>query len=63
VIDEAKGVQRPHMLLARDLQKAFNAWVNLLCKVLLDDYHLKWLVYKKSKVIIDNNYGKFVERI
>lgn len=34
----------PHMLQARDLQKAFNAWVNLLCKVLLDDYHLKWLV-------------------
>lgn len=33
-----------HMLPTRDLQKAFNAWVKLLCRVFLDDYHLKWLM-------------------
>jgi len=33
-----------HGLLSGDLQKSFDAWVYLLCKVYLDDCHVIWLV-------------------
>jgi hypothetical protein len=38
-----------HGLLSGNLQKLFNAKVCLLCQVYLNDYHVKWLVQKKSK--------------
>jgi hypothetical protein len=38
-----------HGLPSGDLQKSFDARVCLLCRVYLDDYHVKWSVQKTSK--------------
>jgi hypothetical protein len=38
-----------HGLPSGDLQKFFDAKVHLLCRVYLDDCHVKWSVQKKSK--------------
>jgi hypothetical protein len=39
-----------HGLPNGNLEKSFDAMVHLLCQVYLDDYHVKWLMQKKSKV-------------
>jgi hypothetical protein len=39
-----------HGLPSGDLHKSFDARVRLLCRVYLDDCHVKWSVQKKSKV-------------
>jgi hypothetical protein len=39
-----------HGLPSGNLQKSFDAKVRLLCRVYLDDCHVKWSMQKKSKV-------------
>jgi nitrous oxide reductase len=57
VVEKKRRVKLPklkmsvdhHGLPSGDLQKPFDARVRLLCRVYLDDCHVKWSVQKKSK--------------
>jgi len=57
VVEKKRKVKLPklkmsvdcHGLFSGDLQKSFDARVSLLCRVYLDDCHVKWSVQKKSK--------------
>jgi hypothetical protein len=57
VVEKKRKVKLPklkmsvdrHGLPTSDLQKSFDARVRLLCRVYLDDCHVKWSVQRKSK--------------
>lgn len=49
-LDEATKVEKwGHGLPSGNLYKSFYAKVCLLCRIYLDDYHVKWSMQKKSK--------------